>query len=294
VNKPIQRIAVVAPAGGFSGERLRVGMDRLRSWGLEPVEGRNLWARARYTAGTASQRADDLRWALCSDDVDAVWFVRGGFGTVQTLSDIPWGHVQRRPVIGFSDATALFSALVAHGVAQPVHGPVLQSLCDLNDAASVEAIRALLIGGAAVELPHDGAPFVGPSGLRAKVVGGNLCVLASLAGTPWALDARGCILLLEEVGEPAYKIDRLLTQLDLSGGLRGVLAVGIGELLDCKVPGADGELAASLMGRLLRARGFPVFTGLPFGHGPHNLCWLPGREGTLTVDRLVQGRLAGD
>lgn len=291
MNRPLQRIAVVAPAGGFSGERLRAGMERLRSWGLQPVEGRNLWARARYTAGTAAQRADDLRWALCSDAVDAVWFVRGGFGTAQTLQDIPWSEVRPRPVIGFSDATALFSALVAHGVAQPVHGPVLQSLCDLNDPESVAAIRGLLVGGGAVDLPHGGAPFAGPDGLRARVVGGNLCVLASLAGTPWALDARGCILLLEDVGEPAYKIDRLVTQLDLSGALAGVLAVGIGEMRDCTVPGADGVEAGSFFADLLRARGLPVFEGLPFGHGPRNLCWMPGRAGVLTVDRLAQGRL---
>jgi muramoyltetrapeptide carboxypeptidase len=293
VDRALQRVAVVAPAGAFSGERLRVGMERLRSWGLEPVEGPHLWARARYTAGTAEERAADLRWALCSDEVDAVWFARGGFGTVHALADLPWEAVRRRPVVGFSDATALFSAMVGRGVGLPVHGPVLQSLCDLNDAASVAAIEGLLARGAPVRLPHDGADFLPPDGLRAPVVGGNLCVLASLCGTPWALRARGCFLLLEEVGEPAYKLDRLVSQLALSGALDGALAVGVGELRDCAVPGRDGKDAVGLLVDLLRARGLPVFTGLPIGHGPRNLPWRPGAPGWLRADRLEQGPLGG-
>ena len=82
-----------------------------------------------------------------------------------------------------------------------------------------------------------------------------------------------------------------MTQLPVSGGLDGVLAVGIGDLRDCKVPGADGQVAESLLAELLRARGLPVFCGLPFGHGPRNVCWMPGREAVLTADRLVQGRM---
>ena len=104
------RIAVVAPAGRFDKKRLTRGMNILREWEYQLVPGPNLNAAHRYFAGTTEQRIEDMTWALTDPDIDAVWFARGGYGTVQVLESLPWDQIDDRPVIGFSDATALFAA----------------------------------------------------------------------------------------------------------------------------------------------------------------------------------------
>src|SRR5262249_34331123 len=149
-------------------------------WGYEPVRGPHLGRTHRYLAGTTEERTEDLRWALESDDLDAVWFARGGYGTVHCLEGIDWDAVQHRPVIGFSDATALFSAMRAEQRGTGVPGPVLHSLADHADDASRAWLRALLAGEPLP--PLAGRTLVGPEEFRVSgpLVGGNLCVLASL------------------------------------------------------------------------------------------------------------------
>ncbi|MCB9777931.1 MAG: LD-carboxypeptidase [Alphaproteobacteria bacterium] len=283
------RVAVVAPSGAFDPARLERGVERIRAWGLDVVPGEHLHARHRYTAGTIEQRRADLITALTAPDIDAVWFARGGYGTVQLLPDLP-PPADDRPIIGFSDATALFCALDRqrlHGVraGRAVHGPVLHSLADLADPASQQALRSLLLGDPRVHLP--GVHLAGPTDrVQGRVVGGNLCVLASLAGTPWALCARDAILLLEDVGEPAYKLDRLITQLRLSGALDGVRGVALGTFTDCRTPpDADWTIEALLV-ELLAPLGVPVVGRLPVGHGSRNHAFVHGGHGVLTVEGL--------
>jgi muramoyltetrapeptide carboxypeptidase len=273
------RIGIVAPSGAFDRQRLDQSMELVRDWGFELVPGPHLFSRHRYTAGTAVERGADLAWALTAPGLDAAWFVRGGFGTIHLLSDLPWTDMDGRPVFGFSDATALFCAMAANGVKGAVHSPVLYSLSDHVDDESRAAMR-LALGGLplqlnAEQLSGSTVPIQGP------VVGGNLCTLASLAGTPWALRAHGSILVLEDVAEPPYKLDRLLTQLRYSGALDGVLAVVLGEFTGCTVPeDADWSLRDLLLD-LLKPLGVPIWSKLPVGHGSANRPWYHGGRGVL-------------
>ena len=125
------RIAVVAPSGVFTAERLQIAVDALTAWGFVPVPGPGVTARHRYFAGTTQQRAEDLTWALTAEDIDAVWFARGGYGTAQLLDRLPWNDLDGRPVIGFSDATALHAAF-ANRHRLSIHGPVLHGLTDFD------------------------------------------------------------------------------------------------------------------------------------------------------------------
>ena len=278
--QPGARIAVVAPAGMFTPGRLDRGIDVVRSWGYALVEAPNLNATARYTAGTAAERLADLTWALTAPDIDAVWFARGGFGTIHLLPDLPWQALDGRPVIGFSDATALLTALQQRGL-PAIHGPVLQTLCDdavlagpnavMIDEPSRVALRSLLQG----QRPFlPGELLCGPDRpVHGPVVGGNLTVLGSLAGTPWALRAQGAILLLEEINEVPYCIDRMLTQLRLSGALQGVLGVALGDFLE---PRVDPAVMREVLRELLEPLGVPVLVGLPVGHAAGNVAWPVG------------------
>lgn len=285
--RPGARIAVVAPAGALAADAPdpEVGCESVRALGFEPVPAPHLRSRHRYTAGRSDERAGDLRWALTAPDLDAVWFVRGGYGTVELLRGLPWERFDGRPVLGFSDATALLAALWARG-RRAVHGPMVQRL-PLLDETSRSALAALLRQGEQAPLPghlihapaadgQDVAPVVGP--VIGPVVGGNLTVLASLAGTPWALRAAGCILVLEDTGERPYRLDRSLAQLRESGALDGVRAIALGTFDRC---GAEPAELESLFAELLAPLGVPVLGGLPVGHEGVNLAWVHGAVGRL-------------
>ena len=286
--KPGARVAVVSPSGVHDQTRLARGLERIREWGLEPVLGRHVEARFRYTAGTVAQRAEDLCWALTDPTIDAAWFTRGGFGTAHLLEAIPWEALDGRPVIGFSDATALFTAMAARGVSGAVHGPVLHSLADHPDERSLARLRRLLLEGGAEVLA--GRQVAGPPvATEGPLVGGNLCVLASLAGTPFAPCADGSILLLEEIGERPYQVDRLLTQLARSGALDGVRGVALGEFIAPRHP-ADADIdMTEVLHDLLEPLGVPVVADLPIGHGAANAAVRLGARVRLDGEGLHVG-----
>lgn len=265
---------MVAPAGVFDPDWLERGLAIARGWGLTMVPAPYVGARHRFNAGTAVQRALDLRWALSWPDIDAVWFARGGYGTAHLLDDLPYEGLDARPIIGFSDATALFAALGGRGRA--VHGPVLTSLGTLADPDTLEATRALLMEGRAPALP--GRPLGAPGRARGRLSGGNVTVLASLCGTPHAWRAAGAIAVLEDVGEAPYRLDRCLHQLLRAGAFEGVCGIALGEFVNCDPPaGTDWTLEEVLLDRL-GPLGVPILAGLPVGHGARNRPWVLGAE----------------
>lgn len=264
------RVAVVAPGGALEPARLEAGLSLLREWELEPVLGPHLFARRRWLAGSPEERAADLTWALGADGLDAVWFARGGSGTADVLPRLPWERLPDRPVLGFSDATALLVALAARG-RTAIHGPVLTSLANA-DPLTLAATRDLVREGRAPRL--TARHLSGPASLRpGPLVGGNLTVLASLAGTPWALRAAGVVLLLEDVDEAPYRLERSLAQLIAAGSLEGVRGVVWGELLRC---GEDPGPVLEMIAERLAPLGVPVLCDLPVGHGPRNLPFVHG------------------
>ncbi len=279
-------MGVFAPSGNFDPSRLEAGLAWVRSKGLEPVLSPGLGRRHRYLAGDDELRLSDLIWALTDPGLDAAWMARGGYGLTRLLHRVPWAAVPPRPVLGFSDATALFSGMWAAGVGQPVHAPVLQSLVGHSDEASRHALEGLLFGG-------QGASWSGRRLVEGDavgpLVGGNLCTLASLAGTAHSLACRGCILLLEEVGERPYRVDRLITQLIRAGTLDGVNGVVLGELSDCTERGEPGWDAGLILAERLRELGVPVLAGMPVGHGASNHAFPWGVEARLEGDSLTWG-----
>lgn len=290
------RIAVIAPAGRYTPARMHQGMDWLRSQGWDPVAAPNLFATDRYHAGTAQQRGDDLLWALGDPRIDAVWAVRGGAGCGHLLPRLDGALLQPKPLIGFSDVTALLVALdrrgwVASGGAL-LHGPVVQTLADAPaegslqplcvDSASREALTGLLTTGRPAPIAATWVAGPRPQ-LRAPLTGGNLTVLASLCGTPWSVEARGRILILEDIGEAPYRVDRCLTQLLHSGALEGVAAVVLGDWSGCDAVDADGQPydAESVAIARLLALDVPILRGAAVGHGVRNLVWPLGTMAQL-------------
>jgi len=274
-------IAVVAPCGAYHVERFEQGLQIAREHGLNPVPLPGILQPWRTFAGTDSHRLDQLVEALCSEDFAATWIARGGYGVTRILDQIPWDQVAPRPVIGFSDVTALFCGLQRNQMGIAVHGPVVHSL-PISDEASIRALVEVLHGGST---GFTGTSWVGGRA-TGPLVGGNLCLLAATAGTPDQLDARGSILVLEEVGEPAYRVDRMLQQLHSAGIFDGVRAVVLGEFVSCRVPeGADWSLDEMLLDHL-RPLGVPVLAHAPIGHGSANHAFVWGSEATVDGDQL--------
>ncbi|MGB7980110.1 MAG: LD-carboxypeptidase [Candidatus Nanopelagicales bacterium] len=295
---PGARIAVIAPAGPVQPARLVRGLDVLRGWGYEPIVGRHVLAVAGHTAGTTRERLADLRWAVTDPELEAIWFARGGFGSMHLLEDLirlvrgPTA-VPSRPLLGFSDATAFLAALyrehhltddpshpLRHGL-MGIHAPVITALGDLSAPEVLERIRALLMDGSGfrAEVDHVAGPR---RSVRGPLVGGNLAMLAALAGTPHALRSHEAIMVLEDVGEPVYRLDRMVTQLQLSGGLMGVQAFALGSF--STVPGERDQHAESFMQQRLLEFAVPIVVGLPVGHDPDNEPWVYGQVGELTQD----------
>lgn len=302
-------MAVVAPSGTFDPRGLARGLALLRSWGTRPVLGRScatvVAASVRsspadqidYLSAPDGDRVDDLTWALTDSGIDAVWCARGGYGLTRILSQLPWHDVvPGRPVLGFSDCTALLLSLQQRTSAVPIHAQVLHSLAEGLDASSIHAHRALLAG----EQPAawEGLPAVTPerSGdmVEGPLVGGNLTTIASLAGTQFAMRAAGAVVLLEDVSEAPYRIDRMLVTLRDSGAFTGARAVGVGSLsaraADLGRMGPRESAAVRVLGDL----GIPVVVGLPFGHSRRNRPFVVGSRARVRGGRIVHEGLWPD
>ena len=276
------RIAVVAPGGRVRSEKLHFPLSRLQDCGWEYVLGQHVYDQHRYYAGLREARLRDLIWALTTPDIDAVWFARGGSGTGQLLSGIPWNSLDGRPVIGFSDATVLHISLFNARITS-VHGPGLASLGvddESVDEYSWDALRSLLCEGR--DTPLTGQLLCGPAEVvHGNLIGGNLTVIASLAGTKHAMKADGAIVVLEDVNEPTYKIERYLWQLIESNCLSGAVGIGFGELKGCGRNDENPDYLKEAVREMMEPLSIPVLWGLPIGHGRRNVAFRHGVAATL-------------
>ncbi len=263
INGPV---AVVAPCHAYDPERLEAGLTMARRAGFTLEVFPDLLQPYRYFAAPPAHRAAQLIEALTGPRYAAVWLVRGGSGMLQLLPALEGVALRSdRPVIGFSDATALFAVLDRRGAGPVVHGPVLHSLSSTEEA-DVGDLFAMLRAG--VEpIRWSGTPYV-EGHAEGPAIGGNLCMVATLCGTAHQIDARDRILLLEEVGEPPFRIERMLAQLRLAGVFDGVRAVGLGDLGD--VPADATYTMRDVVMDTLGPLGVPVVADLPFGHRARN------------------------
>jgi muramoyltetrapeptide carboxypeptidase len=254
------RIRVVAPSGVVEPTRIEAGAEVLRSWGYDVEIDPQAFERFRYVAGSDGARLDALRRA--AHEADAVWMARGGYGLARLIPELLANPLPPVPFIGFSDGTVLLN----HHVGPALHAPVINGLSGHTDPESMAHLRAVLEG----ETPDLVGESVIAGSARGPIVGGNLCVLASMVGTAAQVRTAGCIVALEEVGEPPYKVDRLLTQLIQSGGFEGAVGFALGSFTGADAPAGADWRALDVLIDQLAPFGVPIVAGLPFGHGACN------------------------
>ncbi|WP_109476498.1 LD-carboxypeptidase [Paraburkholderia sp. C35] len=282
-------VAVVAPAGVPDMEHVEQSIALLESWGLRVQVGAHVRDRFRYHAGKHEDRAADLHRALTDPDVDIVWVARGGYGSIYTLRAVPEAVPCEKTLVGFSDATALFGALHGMPDVRVIHGPTLNGLAIKHDDASRASVLAELRGERAAPVAlqrlHDSSDTRRVEG---HLAGGNITVMASLAGTQWQARCDGAIVLLEDVTELAYRIDRSIMQLREAGVFDGARAFVLGDFIRCPLPqNADFTLHDMLVD-LLKPYNVPIYAGFPIGHGTQNHAWTYGAPAALEGDQLVR------
>lgn len=222
----------------------------------------DITSREGYLAGSDARRLEELNEALRTEGVDAIMAVRGGFGATRLVPHLDAALIEQaaRPLLGFSDITALQLLWAKAGVGS-YHCPMVAALGD-EEGPRVETFAAQLEAGA--QGTHLGDILVSGSA-RGRLLGGNLSVLASLIGTGALPSLRGSVLLLEDVGEKPYRVDRMLTHLRYAGVLRDLKALVFGAFTD-SAPGPDGTSVDDVLRASVRDLGIPVLKSLPFGH----------------------------
>jgi muramoyltetrapeptide carboxypeptidase len=280
---PGDRVAVVAPAGPVPRDRFAAGAQILAAR-YQLVHDERLFAQTGFLAGSDDERRHELEAALRDPDIKAVFCARGGYGLTRILSQLDTGGLLRapKPIIGFSDATALHAWAAKLGLAT-VHGPVVTQLGDVpgEDAESLFA----LLESPEPPPPIDGLRRLSNDDAEGVLTGGNLELISRLVGTPWQLDLDGAILLLEEVGERPYRIDRALTHLWMSGALDGLKGVVLGGLEQCDERKGPSPTAEEVVAE--RLRGVPILAGAPIGHGTRNRAVPLGARVRISGSSLV-------
>ena len=270
------------------------GLRVLEEAGFRPRLGRHLYDRRGHLAGTDEARVEDLNRMLRDPSIRCVLMARGGYGAMRIAERVDWSAMRRDPKIfaGYSDATFLHLGFQARSGVRTLHGPNLHGLgfgrrgeisrwlAWLTQPRPADGIRAL---GAPRRLAGSRAPA------RGRVLGGNLALVHHAACTRYMPSLRGAILFFEEVNEPPYKIDAMLTHIALAGVMRGVRGVAMGDFVNCVPKPRHRELKLKEVLRdHLGSLGVPALAGLRAGHGRRNLPLPLGARATLDARR---GRL---
>ncbi|RPH60927.1 MAG: LD-carboxypeptidase, partial [Acidobacteria bacterium] len=277
--RPGDHIAVVAPASPFDRDEFHNGIAELERLGFRPVYDESVFAREAYVSGPAALRRDALRRAWQDPSVAGVLAVRGGYGSVHALPWLSADEIRDAPkaFIGYSDLTTILTHLTINCGLVCFHGPMLDRRLSRGEQGydRQSFLNCVTRSEPAGELPAPGLEILKTGDAEALLYGGNLTQLVASLGTPYAFrPSQPYVLFLEDVGERPYRLDRMVTQLRLSGALDLAVAVVIGELLNCDEPGGD-YTGRSTMANLFRDFPGPVVFGFPSGHTTGPLVTLP-------------------
>jgi len=290
-------VRLVSPAGPPDAGLVGIGVSLLESWGLRVEVSEHALESDGYLSAPDADRLDDLNAALNDPDVRAVIATRGGYGVQRIVDGVDFDAVGADPklVVGYSDITALHTALWQRASVTSLHAPMAAWHGELNTGATEKSLRDALMTTKDVRLERD--PDEPTASVRAngkvsgRLLGGNLSTLVA-EREAWP-DLTGAILFVEDVGEEPYRIDAMLTEMLRAGVLDRVAGVAVGQFYEC-VGGQGNWSAADVLTDRLGELGVPMAGGFPVGHGhgPRAMplgtqAELDGKAGTLTVEAAV-------
>ncbi len=283
--KPGDTVSIVAPGRKIDAETVRFSVSMLESWGLNVLSGRNLLNTSHsYLSGTDTERLSDLQYALDDASVKAIICARGGYGTTRILDKLDFTSFLKNPkwVCGFSDITALHLKLQSWNV-QSIHSTMPVMFPKKDSASSVESLKNLLFGEIG---PITGeASYYNKSGnCLGELVGGNLSLLVDSLGTSSEIQTDNRILIIEEIDEYIYRLDRMLVQLKRADKLKNLAGLVVGHMTDMKESELPfGESVQQIILIHTQEYSYPIAFDFPTGHENPNLAWIQGAKGTLSV-----------
>lgn len=281
--RPGDTIGILAPGSNDDIKDYDKAIRDLKKLGYKVKLGNSCTDRYGYFAGLDSTRAADLNRFFADDEVKAILCLRGGYGSARVLDKLDYGNIARHPkqLIGYSDVTALHIALGEKSSLSTVHGPMMSSFPEGIDEKNHKA--GTFLQGLKGELYPGEVPLsserhleaVRPGKAEGIIMGGNLTVLVSLLGTPYEMKGDGALLLIEDVGEDTYRIDRMLWQLWQNGLLSRVNGILVGDMLGADDDWEEGDFRLpEVLEHYAKLSGKPMLKGLPVGHGKDNV-YLP-------------------
>ncbi len=280
-------VAFVSPSGYLEKGELDFAKELILKWGFNVIIGNNVYEKDGIFAGNDEQRAFDLNNALLNKKVKAIFCTRGGYGAVRTIQKLDWNLFESNPkwIIGYSDITVFHSLCNKYKIPS-IHGLMPRNFVKADEKTK-EEMRNLLEGRLPVysELKHylnrDGST-------KAEIVGGNLSILLSLAGSNLDLQTKGKILFIEDVGEKLYHLDRMMQNLKISGKLeklKGLIVGTFTEIQDGKTP--FGKSAEEIIFDVVKEYNYPLIFGFQSGHIPNCKALIFGMKAQMKVKKGV-------
>jgi muramoyltetrapeptide carboxypeptidase len=294
--RPGDRVALAAPARAVSAEEMAPAIRMLEAWGMQVEVPEGLYEHDGQLAGSDSHRAALLQGLLDNPEIKAIFCCRGGYGTVRIIDRLDFTRFAEQPkwIVGYSDITVLHSH-----IQRTLGLPTLHATMPINmhgeETPATRTMHDFLFGVKRDFIDYDWEPTAlnREGTAHAPVVGGNLSILYSLLGSPSQVDTRGKILLVEDLDEYLYHIDRMMLGLKRAGMLEGLAALvvgGLSDMHDNTVPW--GRTAEQIVADTVREYDYPVVFDAPFGHlGDNNLALPLGVKCTLEASNSKKSRI---
>lgn len=306
--KPGSTIGVCAPSARFDEKKLNQGIKILHQMGYQTLIPEEIFHEKRYLAGEDMERVQVIHQLFSNPDIDAVMCARGGFGALRILEHLDWDLLaaQSKLFIGFSDITAILMPMVRQMKKQGsseiqtlggdngtsklkpfqssvIHGPTVASLATAQEK-TIQSFQEIMAGHRH-DIEISQGEVLKSGRCRGILTGGNMATISHLMGTRFQPDFTGCVLFLEDTGEPAYKIDRMLSHMKMAGAFNRIAGVVTGSFTDCR----DETYIPEILLDTFSICEVPVITGLNAGHGRINLSLPMGEPVELqTKSRIIR------
>lgn len=285
-----EEVAIVAPSSPFDKLHFNAGITELKLNKIRPVIDKLIFSHDNFLAGSDQMRSDIIIKAFGDPKIGAVWTARGGYGSIRLLEHFEKNIdvIKNNPklFIGFSDVTAIHSWLVEKCGFVTIHGPNITTLDTIDRYSKTQIFEMVAGKDRAFSIFNKNIrPIVGGTA-KGIVKGGNLTTLVSMIGTPFEPDFSGSILFLEDVGEVPYRIDRMVTQMRLSGKFKGVKAVILGDFSyrEFRPPADKYVNPHDIVNSMKLEKDVPVISNFPSGHGSSNMAFLLGATAEINAE----------
>jgi muramoyltetrapeptide carboxypeptidase len=277
--KPGDTIGICAPSSRFDLQKFNDGIKILENLGYKIKIPKEIFEKKRYLAGDDILRANIINQLFSDSDIDGIMCARGGFGAMRLLEHLDWEMLKNNPklFIGFSDISSLLLSILDKTGNIVMHGPTIVSLVNAQDK-TIESFQHT-IQGKVDEIAVDNVKTLISGKCTGIFKGGNISTISHLVGTKFQPDFKNCILFLEDIGEPAYKIDRMLSQIKMAGMFQQLSGVVTGSFEKCD----NGEYIHEILIEIFQEYNIPVITGMDAGHGKINLTLPMGRNADINI-----------